>query len=285
MSAAEYTEFQQRVAAGVAPVPFSFLPRPDQDFRTAFPIDGGLGAEAQRSLDAINLHSFGRSWKAFDKEQELIAAIRSKLIVSISSEASFSAGHATDGFAGMSIQAIFVAMAARFGLLTADEMASLDATLDHKWTSGSITSHIASHVNAHEVLRANGAPISVIAKIQRLTLSLSSIEVADHSHPFHVQVMTYRDSHPDLHLQVFAEFAQIIERAGFSISPTVSSTAISAARSKTAVKSKSEAARRRDFFADKPQVHCSFHGDNDSHDSAHCRVLMAKKAAGGGRSN
>lgn len=279
MSAADYIDFQATVNPAAAPAPFLLLPRPDPDFRVIFPAVAGLGAENQRTADIINLSAYNRLLAAFDKEQAHIATLTTLLSGSISPAASLAAGHPRFGFAGMPLSAIFTAMAVSFGQLTADEIADLDRSLDTKWTSGSIASHIAHHVDAHEILRANGAPISTIAKIQRLTGSLSPLQASDPTHPFHVELVNYRDGHPDLARQEFRPFAAIIERAGFAISP-VPPAAISAAKKKVAATADS-AHRQKSQSGN--LVFCAHHGMNKSHITEHCQYLGKHgKAAGGG---
>jgi hypothetical protein len=284
MEAPEYTVFQARFAPLAPFVPFVLLVMPDPDFRIAYPLNvPPLGAEAQRSLDAIHLHAYNRAILNYDKEQEAYMGVRARLIASISPAVACIVGHPIDGFAGMSIQAIFAAMTAHYGLFTADELAALERTLDEVWTAGTIEDHVAKHTATHETLRSNGAPISTPAKIQRLTQSLSALPITDHDHPFRIEVINYRDANPNLALQVFAGFAAGIVRAGFGILP-VPHSAISAAKKKSAFDPKSDASLRRRFHVDAPDVHCSHHGPNKTHDTAHCKYMAraAGRGAGGG---
>ena len=284
MPDAEFELYQARFAPGAPFVPFALLVMPAPDFRAAYPLNAPrLGAEAQRSLDSINLHAYNRAITNFDKEQEAMMGARAKIIASISPAVACIVGHPIDGFAGMSILGIFAAMTAHYGLFTADELAALERSLDDVWTSGTIEDHVAKHTATHETLRSNGAPISIPAKIQRLTQSLSALPITDHDHPFRIEVINYRDANPNLALQVFATFAAGIVRAGFGTRPVVS-TAISAAKKKP-VSSSTESARRQKV-QDGPPVYCSHHGMNRSHVTERCQVLAreGKKAAGGGGS-
>lgn len=277
---AEFEIFQLRLAPLDHPVAFTLLRYP-MDFRSAYPPPTGLNADEQRVLDAVNLPEHNRTWARYEAEQRDLTAVRTRLIASISPEASLLAGDPTDGFAGMSVEAVFAAMARQFGRLTGPELDALEATLDRTWITGTIAAHVAHHVRVHEVLHTNGATISTIAKIQRLAKSLSHLPASDPAHSFHVVLLTFRDSHPDLTRWSFATFAETIRRAGFEITPSVATT-ISAARKKPA--SSSTESARRQKVQDGPQVYCSHHGMNRSHVTERCQHLAreGRKMAGGG---
>lgn len=275
---AEYFAFQGRVNPGVAPAAFALLVRPNPDFRAIYPADAA-DAEGQRINDAIHLPMYARDIAAFEKERDILASIRTRLLASICPEATLMAGDPVDGFAGMSIPAIFAAMAAQFGRLSMDELTSIDASLDAKWTSGTISAHLVKHAAAHETLRTNGAPISAIAKIQRLSGSLSDLPLSSPDHPFRVEIINFRDSHPDLAAQVYPDFATIIERAGFAVTPaTHSSTAISAVKKRPPATASAEPRKPRG------PLFCSHHGNNHSHVTSDCIFLAreSRKASGAG---
>jgi hypothetical protein len=275
---AQYFAFQTRVNPGVVPVPFTLLLRPNADFRAIYPADAA-DAEGQRINDAIHLPMYARDIAAFEKERDILATIRTRLLASISPEATFMAGDPVDGFAGMSIPAIFAAMYAQFGRLTMDELTSIDASLDFKWSSGTISAHLVKQAAAHEILQANGAPISAIAKIQRLAGSLSDLPLSAPDHPFRVEIINFRDSHPNLAAQIYQDFATIIERAGFAVTPAAHpSTAISAVKKRPPATTAAEPRRPRG------PLFCSHHGSNHTHVTSDCVFLAreSRKASGAG---
>ena len=286
MTAAEYALFHESMLGPVAEpvagqpvpparaalVPYAALLPPEEDFRIFAPVDPAADAAAQRNADAISLSNFNRIHTRFEKEQAEIIELRNRLMASISTATEQAASDSIDGFTYISTDTIFQLMQARFGYLVASEVAALEQSLEAKWTSGSITSHIAVHRQVHDILAYNRSEVSTAARIHRLTTSLSACPVTDTAHPFHVEIVAYRISHPNLDDLLFEDFALIIERAGADLLP-VPVSAISSA--KTVV------AKKKRIF------NCSFHGKDSSHDSAHCRVLaeQARHASGGGKPN
>ena len=112
--------------------------------------------------------------------------------------------------------------------------------------------------------------MSVPTRISKLAASFSFHSSADPLHPFYVEIKSYRMSNPNVEDLVFEEFAILMERIGADHLP-VPPTAISSAK-RVPPKTKSLQAR---FF-------CTIHGEDSSHDTAHCREVAKRKAAGGG---
>lgn len=280
MTDGEYEEFDEQMLGPVIPgvarpahVPYAALVAPPDDFRIFSPLDAALNADEQKSADSIALSHFNRLHARFDKEQSELMLLRNRLMASISTSAQAAAGDAINGFMFSSTRQIFALMEARYGVMVASEIEALEATLDTKWSTGTIASHIAVHRMAHDLLHFNRCPMSTPTRISKLAASFSSYSAADPLHPFYVEIKTYRVSHPDVDDLVFEEFAIMMERIGADLLP-VPTTAISSAK-RAPPKTKSLHAKT---------FTCSFHGKDSSHDSAHCRVLadQARQAAGGG---
>ncbi len=293
MTTAEYIAFlifmQPPLPVGAPPHPvpvaFALLVQPPENFRVYNPIDPAhpLGADAQRSLDAIMLVQFKRAHDLFDKQTEQLTSLRARLCASISPIAEQAAGNPIDGFAFLDMDGIFAAMARKFGCLDSDELFALEHSLDAKWAAGEITQHIASHRHAHEVLRLNLQPLSMSARIQKFQASLSNVPPSDSSHPFYVEIVHYRDSHPDLATLNFDQFADIIARAGSGKSPAPSVAISSIKRSSSASAPIDPETARRIKSQSGPKVFCSFHGWNSTHVSHSCnKMKQAATARGGG---
>ena len=269
-----------------APVAFALLVQPPEAFRVYNPLDPHhpLGADAQRSLDSIMLVQFKRAHDLYDKQNDQITSLRARLCASISPTAEQAAGNPIDGFAFLDMDGIFTAMARKFGSLDSDELLALEHSLDAKWAAGEITQHIAAHRHAHEVLRLNLQPLSMSSRIQKFQASLSSASPSDASHPFYVEIVHYRDSHPDLATLDFDQCADIIARAGSGKSPASSVAISSMKKSSSATHSAptDPETTRRIKAQSGPKVFCSFHGWNSSHVSHSCNKLKQTAAARGG---
>ena len=277
MNVDEYEAFHEQMLGPVIPgedrpahVPYATLVAPPDDFRTFSPLDPALNADEQKGADSIALSHFNRLHARFDKEQSELMLLRNRLMASISSSAQAAAGDAINGFMFSSTRQIFALMEARYGVLVASEIEALEATLDTKWSTGTIASHIAVHRRAHDLLHFNRCPMSVPTRISKLAASFSSYAASDPLHPFYVEIKTYRMSHPDVEDLIFEDFAIMMERIGADHLP-VPATAISSAK-RAPPKNKSLQAK---FF-------CTVHGEDSFHDTAHCREVAKRKAAGGG---
>ena len=279
----EYEVFHEQMLGPVIPpvppahapprpalVPYVALAAPPDDFRIFSPVDPALDADEQKSADTIALSHFNRLHARFDKERSEVMLLRNRLMASISFSAQAAAGNATNGFMFASTRQIFALMEARFGVLVASEIEALEVTLEAKWTTGTIASHIAIHRQVHDLLFFNHCPMSMPTRISKLAASLSTYPVSDSSHPFYVEIKSYRMSNPNVEDLAFEEFAILMETIGADHLPAVA-TAISSAK-KTSSKTKSTRTR---YF-------CTIHGEDSSHDTAHCREVAKRHAAGGG---
>ena len=284
----EYGGFQRqkalpRILADADIVPFNLLEDPGDDYRIMFPQRAG---DDYSAIEEAGLRDqFTRIHRAYTAENAVVLAARAALIASIAPEYQAEAGDALLGMALLSIRAIFAAMTARYGTITADEVESLEAQLSRKWESGSLASHIVQHRRIHEVMRINHASLPEILKINRLSGSLSHLPATDLSNPFRAPLMAFNHDYPVPAARTFAALAAQLTQLGEAMHPEPAGAAAAKAIERTRsgeTKKRTSSNSDRERIQNGPLVMCANHGWNKSHVTAFCRA-GSRKGAGGGR--